>query len=101
MGAQDDSGSFEVADPTPDNIMDEAERLIEQAKYDHGHSGYSGTIAECPSAEYHEIRKSADEAWSYFFEHPNGGVAKKWENMIVVQDDKNDNLFHYGAVCSS
>ena len=76
--------SFEVYEVTANNDLELEVKyvsLVEKALYDHGHSGYSGTIAESPGltvvTEYSGDSVSSEE---YIMEN-----AKKWENSLAIQ----------------
>jgi hypothetical protein len=46
---------------TDTEILDAAKGITEQALYDHGHSGYSGTFAEKDSYKIHRVPVCLDE----------------------------------------
>lgn len=87
---------------TKDEALHEGFDLIEQAAYDYGHSGYTGSFAECDGVEfvyadvYNSVMKrfdSVDAAEEYL-----DRTALKWGPMLIVAvgDD-----FYAGAWCSS
>lgn len=90
-----------VNNPDPDEAFRTAQ---DEAFYDHGHSGYSGTIAEKPS--YQIITDdvfTASEANTYMDtvqDHPI--VDDKWgpAAAIRVADDKRDGWLFFGWASS-
>ena len=90
MGAR----SFEAKDAQ--TAMDIANEIIEDSLYTDGHSAYSGGLGTCRGAEILEERMSLEEADKYIGEYHN-----KWEPMMVIQDSKNEQLWHYGGRCAS
>ncbi len=70
--------------------------LVKQAKYDYGHSGYTGSFAESPGLTIAAIEfESENGAEEYLCNH-----AKKWENSIAVKI-KNTEYWLIGGVFSS
>ncbi len=60
--------------------------LISQCRYEHGHSGYTGTIAESNGQVIICQQKMNEEnAEEYIFNH-----AKKWEDNIAVYLEDED-----------
>lgn len=79
-----------------DAAMVEAQAVIEQACYEHGHGGYTGTFAEAQGCEVarHPALKSREDAEEWLSEH-----ALKWgPALLVVTTDGN---YCMGANCSS
>jgi len=58
MGAED----FEHYVETEQSLEDTFNDLVEQALYDHGHAGYSGTIAEKPAVRLYPTTMTLDQA---------------------------------------
>ncbi|VGO13406.1 hypothetical protein PDESU_01963 [Pontiella desulfatans] len=74
----------------------EANSIIEQECYEHGHGGYTGTFAEaqgCEVAKHPPLNnREAAEEWL-------SGHAQKWgPALLVVTTDGN---YYMGANCSS
>lgn len=64
------------------NAQDAFSRAIEQAQYDHGHSGYTGTIAE--KSEFVKINRTVDSladakdiAWD-LLDKDDARISDKW-----------------------
>jgi hypothetical protein len=79
------------------SAREEGRELIAQAKYDHGHAGYSGSFAECDGVafapDYVSLTDEAKvEEWLWV-------NARKWGPMVIVQDEAG--VFYAGAMCSS
>jgi hypothetical protein len=71
---------------------------VEQACYDHGHSGYTGTIAEATGLTVtSKVFASEQEAVDHIEE-----TAEKWENALAVKvvNDK-ENKWIVGGIFSS
>lgn len=92
MGCQFNFARLKAASATAAEA--EGQALIEQALYECGHGGYTGSFAECVGVEVRrEIVPAAQvEAWL-------DGQADKWGPLVVVQAD--DGHFYAGANCSS
>jgi hypothetical protein len=94
MGAQ---FNLQILKATNDEAAKaEALEVIEQAAYDHGHAGYSGSFAECAdvtlrTSPTHEGKAEAEE---WLEEN-----CQKWENALIVKTDRGTYLM--GAWCSS
>ncbi len=70
------------------------EGLIEKAKYDHGHAGYSGTFAEAEGVNQSAIEfNTTKEAIDWLDDN-----CQKWGAIVVVQTPTH---WVFGAVCSS
>lgn len=94
MGAE---FNFAVLKASDDNAaIVEANALIDQAKYEHGHGGYSGSFAECVGVQFGppHLFGSEDMAYGWLDEH-----AEKWGPLLIVRvvGDK----YCVGANCSS
>jgi hypothetical protein len=94
MGAEFCSTTFTAK--TSKQVKEKHDELVEQAQYDHGHSGYSGSFAESPGvtvlpAEF----DSVENAEEYIDEN-----AKKWENSLAVRI-KGTDTWVIGGVFSS
>lgn len=59
----------------------EVKETIEACQYAHGHSGYTGSFAECPGVSFDpQIWDTVELAREYIDEH-----ALKWENAIMTR----------------
>jgi hypothetical protein len=87
-----------------ETVQDAFNKAVEQAEYDHGHSGYTGTIAEkpdfilIPASEYvgrdprdfvKHLIDTRDEKW----------IRGKWEEATAIQTGPNKWLF-FGVASS-
>lgn len=74
----------------------QAKKLRKDACYDHGHSGYTGTIAE-DSGNLTIVQDvmSYNEAEEYIYE-----IAEKWENSIAVPLNKDKTEWLIGGCYS-
>lgn len=80
---------------TIEDAIEEGAELIEQAAYDYGHAGYSGSFAECTGVKMTaEDFDSEDAAREWLLES-----AQKWGPMLLVSVKDTD--FFAGAWCSS
>jgi len=78
-------------------LNNEANDLREQCQYDHGHSGYTGTIAEDNGKlTVIETPMTLDDAENYIDEN-----AQKWKSSIAIKIADNENLWLIGGVYSS
>lgn len=76
--------------------LKQAQDVIDQARWEYGHGGYSGSFAECPGATF-DARQSpgnAQEAADWLEEH-----CEKWEAATVLRCQ--DGTYVMGALCSS
>lgn len=92
MGA--DFNFYKLQSKTASTAKTEFAKIKKQAQYDHGHSGYSGTFAECPGFTMtKQVFKDADQAEDWLVDN-----AQKWEDALGVKvgDD-----IYIGAWCSS
>jgi hypothetical protein len=83
---------------TRDEARKCGEQLIEQAKYDHGHAGYSGTFAECTGVVLSRYECTTYEEAR---EHLVGveGICEKWGPLVGISLP--DKTWVFGAICSS
>lgn len=87
-------------------------RAVKQAEYDHGHEGYTGTIAEKEEVrvfETHDAKnpmplKDADElAWDTIQnDKPPYVVPNKWDEALAirVKDEEHDGWIFFGWASS-
>jgi len=80
-------------------------RAQDEATYDHGHSGYTGTIAEKPGYELitKQVFTSVDEATAYVeSQQENPLVDSKWGPAAAIRiiDDKRDGHLFFGWASS-
>jgi hypothetical protein len=71
----------------------EGQRLIDQAAYEYGHGGYTGSWAECAGVDVRREIVDPAEVKTWLDYH-----AEKWGPMLIVQAGDN---FYAGANCSS
>ena len=81
--------------PTSNDVQQELENLIKQAEWDHGHSGYTGSLAEANGIDIRSRKKfrSFEEAAEWLDDN-----APKFGSVVVVKTDED---WVYGANCSS
>lgn len=73
--------------------VDRGLAMIETAKYDHGHAGYSGSWAECDGVKIRsEVFDCGYEAKQWL-----DANAEKWGPMLIV---KLNDGWAFGACCS-
>ena len=73
----------------------EGEAIIEQAAWDYGHAGYTGSFAEARGVEVcTHVAASPAEAETWLDEH-----AEKWEAALLIADVNGN--WYMGANCSS
>ena len=79
-----------------DAAMAEAAAVIEQACYEDGHGGYTGTFAEAQGCEMaqHPNLDSREAAEDWLIDH-----AQKWGPALLVVTT--DGKYYMGANCSS
>jgi hypothetical protein len=76
MGAE-----FQMEICERDDVKVFGEEVMEQARYDHGHGGYSGTFAECHGVTITGKEfASLTDAQEYLEEN-----CEKWENILAVK----------------
>lgn len=79
---------------TRDEAIKEGLQLIEDAKYDYGHAGYTGSFAECEGVKFVEFTgKLGASVEDWLVER-----CEKWGPMLVTEVN---GLFWAGALCSS
>jgi hypothetical protein len=72
----------------------EAEAICDEARYDYGHAGYSGSFAEKSDFEFVKQKfATIDQAEDYINEH-----AEKWGEALIARTDEG---YCLGAWCSS
>jgi hypothetical protein len=89
--------NFEILHATNDaDALQEVSAMIDQAKYEYGHSGYSGTFAEARGCEINKsvIFEGITDAEDWLDEH-----AEKWGPAIIVLTQSGK--YCVGANCSS
>lgn len=79
------------------DAVKEGRAMCDQAAYDHGHRGYTGSYAECQGVEVlARHATSEDEAYALLEEH-----CEKWGPMLIVEvRGAEGSTFYAGAVCS-
>lgn len=81
---------------TAKQVEKKHDELVEQAQYDHGHAGYTGSFAESPGVTIATYEaKDEDDAEQYIDDNAN-----KWENSIAVRV-KGTDTWVIGGVFSS
>lgn len=96
MGATTDYVVFEAKNLAA--AEDAARKVIERARHEHGHGGYSGTLAEASGVE---VLRSAPLTLAQAQDRLFGadGAAQKWGPGLLVRLE--DGRWLFGAVCSS
>ena len=80
MGAQSDSFTIE-GEKTDLEIREAFDNHAAQCRYDYGHAGYTGTMAETPGVTIvKQTFASADEAYDYGDQN-----AQKWEDALACR----------------
>lgn len=79
MGATFETYIVKNIKSNPD-LEKEHDRLREEAQYDHGHSGYSGTIAESPGLTIISLPYNTKED----AEEGIHEQARKWKNSLAA-----------------
>lgn len=73
-----------------------ANKLREQARYDHGHSGYSGTIAEDNGeTKIHDTVMSESDAENFIMDNTN-----KWDYSLAVPINEDKTQWLIGGIYS-
>jgi len=63
--------------PTQNELKD----IIENAEYDYGHAGYTGSFAECPGFTFSKEKfGSVKDAEDWLYEN-----TQKWEDALIVE----------------
>lgn len=94
MGAE--FQTYEVTAKDKKELKKKYNALVKEALYDHGHSGYTGSIAESAGLTIVEEELSEEEAETYIDEN-----AKKWENTLAVKIKDKEDQWLIGGVYSS
>tara|TARA_R100000951_G_scaffold101420_1_gene92978 strand:- start:40121 stop:40405 length:285 start_codon:yes stop_codon:yes gene_type:complete len=77
-------------------LKDKADDLRDDARYDHGHSGYTGTIAEDNGQlDVVSTPMSEDEAYDYIEEN-----AQKWEASLAIPVKDEEEFYFIGGIYS-
>lgn len=78
------------------DALKEVSEMISEARYMHGHGGYTGTLAEARGCEIHRsyAPKCESEAQAWLCENAN-----KWGPAIILRTP--DKEYFVGALCSS
>lgn len=84
--------------PTKSDVQRVLQENIEQALWDYGHSGYTGSLAEADGIEVTNRKFNSIEEAEDWLDDPNMNNAPKWGPIVVVQTDDE---WVYGANCSS
>ena len=95
MGAEYNDGSLLKTEyPTKTRVKVFLDDLIENAKYEYGHRGYTGSFAEATGVSIIDKHfDSIEEATDWLIDN-----APKWGNIYVVSTQTH---WVYGAVCAS
>lgn len=72
----------------------EGKKLIDQAAYEHGHGGYTGSWAECTGVVFVPCTAPLGASVEDWLDE----TAEKWGPMVVTEVN---GLWFAGAVCSS
>lgn len=76
-----------------DAALEEGSDIIDQAAWEHGHGGYTGSFAEATGVEYRGTQPAGTDPEQWLDEH-----CEKWEAMLIIDVD---GVFYAGALCSS
>jgi hypothetical protein len=103
MGAQFNVACVpkEISDKGPAAMRQWGNQVIEQALYDHGHSGYSGSFAEAQGVQVRRDLEGVfpNEASASAWLEDN---AEKWGPIVIVPYRYGDNVLWIGGCwCSS
>jgi len=79
---------------TREPAMAEGLELIEMAKYDHGHSGYTGSFAECFGVEFVEFDGKLGDCVETWLDER----CEKGGPMLITEVN---GLYWAGALCAS
>lgn len=91
MGAEFNFKKLKAA--TQAEALKEGHQLIDQARYESGHGGYTGTWAECTDVEFRDDEVDPVEVESWL-----DANAEKWGPMLIVKAGES---YYAGAICSS
>jgi len=94
MGAE--TRTYSVEAENDGELKEKYEGLVAEACYEHGHGGYTGTIAESQGLTITEQILSENEACDYIEEH-----AEKWENSLAIKIRDTNHTYLIGGVYSS
>lgn len=85
MGAEDVTLTVKGGNQT--HVKRKVAKACEEAQYESGHGGYTGTWAEWNGrVSFHDkIFQSKCEAYNYLFGDSERGVCEKWDDAIAVQ----------------
>lgn len=85
MGAED--VTLVVKGGNEKHVKAKVKEACEEAQYESGHGGYTGTWAEWNGRVtfHNKIFKSYDDAYDYLLGFGTNPVCKKWEDAIAVQ----------------
>jgi len=91
MGAE----SFTTESYHRDNAMIAFRDAVEEALYDYGHRGYTGTIAEKHSFVMMPIIEglTADQSINKYFEVDDSRIEDKWGPAGCIQDEEGGFIF--------
>jgi len=99
MGAEYNDYQF-PSGTKKEELFDLAQEVFDEARYDYGHAGYSGSFAECGESQFtHKVFDTTDEAYKWVFD-----TAEKWGPALIVTVQAPANKFstyYMGAWCSS
>ena len=93
MGA--DFQTYKVRAKTKTDLKAKYNELVDEAVYEYGHSGYSGTIKEGSGLKILSIELPKSEAEDYINNH-----AKKWEETLAVKIKDTEDDWLLGGVYS-
>ena len=76
-------------------------RAVEEAQWDHGHSGYTGTIAEKHSFVMMPMIEGLDayESINKYFDEDDKRISEKWGPAGCIVDADGDFIFFGWASC--
>lgn len=94
MGAEFET--YKVKAKNSNELKKEYESLVEQAQYDHGHSGYTGSIAESAGLTISSEELSEEEAEEFIDNN-----TKKWGNSLAVKIKDTEDQWLIGGIYSS
>ncbi len=78
-------------------IRDKWPGIVTEARYDHGHSGYSGSFAEKPDIEFPGPTFKTDKEAREYVEENND----KWGPVLAVYVEQPEKHWYIGGDCSS
>lgn len=86
-----------LGDMTPADLRIEWMTVHDEACYNHGNAGYSGTFAETPGVEVTDKHFDTDAAARDFVE----SIHEKWDPAMAVRVKAPRRHWYIGAWCSS